>query len=159
MLNLKYCSYDIVFQEVPNETTLVFNISGCPHKCEGCHSKYLWDYVGKYVKEDYLKIIDRYNTFITCVCFMGGDQNIEELYLFIKSIKEKYPNLKTCIYSGLQSITSFSEIISDNLIDYLKIGPYVKSLGGLDSCETNQKMYKIHGNDMTDITYLFRKKG
>lgn len=95
MLNLKYCSYDIVFQEVPNETTLVFNISGCPHKCEGCHSKYLWDYVGKYVKEDYLKIIDRYNTFITCVCFMGGDQNIEELYLFIKSIKEKYPNLKT----------------------------------------------------------------
>lgn len=55
MINLKYCSYDIVFQEVPNETTLVFNISGCPHKCEGCHSKYLWDYVGKYVKEDYLK--------------------------------------------------------------------------------------------------------
>ena len=92
MNDLKYINYDIVFQEVPNEISLVFNISGCPHKCEGCHSKYLWEYTG-------------------------------------------------------------------NLIDYLKIGPYVKSLGGLDSCETNQKMYKIYGNDMTDITYLFRKKG
>lgn len=157
MLNLKYCSYDIVFQEVPNETSLVFNISGCPHKCEGCHSKYLWDYVGNYVKNDYLKIIDRYNTFVTCVCFMGGDQNIEELYLFIKSIKEKYPSLKTCIYSGLQSITSFTDLINDDIIDYLKIGPYIKEYGGLDSEKTNQKFYRIKNKEFEDLTHLFRK--
>lgn len=159
MNDLKYINYDIVFQEVPNEISLVFNISGCPHKCEGCHSKHLWEYTGNYMKDDYIKIIDSYKNYITCVCFMGGDQNIAELYTMCRTIKDMIPNMKICIYSGLQSITSFSEIISDNLIDYLKIGPYVKSLGGLDSCETNQKMYKIYGNDMTDITYLFRKKG
>ena len=52
MNKLKYLGYSIVFQEVPDEVTLAINISGCPHKCEGCHSKYLWEYDGHYVSDD-----------------------------------------------------------------------------------------------------------
>jgi hypothetical protein len=35
MNDLKYINYDIVFQEVPNEISLVFNISGWPPKKGG----------------------------------------------------------------------------------------------------------------------------
>ena len=90
MNKLKYTHYDIVFQEVPNEITLVFNISGCPHKCEGCHSQYLWDYIGNYVTDDMEEIIKKYNNLITCVCFMGGDQNLNELTELLFKIKYIY---------------------------------------------------------------------
>ena len=43
---LKYTNTEIVFQEFPDETTLVFNISGCPVHCKGCHSKWLWEDTG-----------------------------------------------------------------------------------------------------------------
>ena len=52
MKKLKYNGYSIVMQEVPNEVSLAINISGCPHKCEGCHSKYLWEYDGEYLIDD-----------------------------------------------------------------------------------------------------------
>lgn len=42
MIMLKYESYFVVFQEVPNEVTLGINVSGCPYKCKGCHSPFLW---------------------------------------------------------------------------------------------------------------------
>ena len=83
MKHLKYTHYNIAFQEVPNETSLIFNISGCPYQCEGCHSVYLWQWKGKVLYKDIRKIIEEYKSFITCVCFMGGDQNIEELLNFL----------------------------------------------------------------------------
>ena len=43
MGTLRYSSYDIVLQEVPNEISLCFTITGCPLACEGCHSEYIWD--------------------------------------------------------------------------------------------------------------------
>ena len=85
---LKYISYAIIFQEVPNEITLAFNISGCPHHCEGCHSQYLWDYEGdNLLPINMINVINKYKNYITCVCFMGGDQNIEELTEALKTCK------------------------------------------------------------------------
>ena len=43
---MKYYNYDVVFQEIPDETTLAINISNCPCRCPGCHSKFLWEDVG-----------------------------------------------------------------------------------------------------------------
>ncbi len=43
---LKYVNTGVVFQEIPDETTLSINISGCPNHCPGCHSKYLWQDIG-----------------------------------------------------------------------------------------------------------------
>lgn len=154
MNKLKYTHYDIVFQEVPNEVSLVFNISGCPHKCEGCHSKYLWNDVGNYISNDIDDIINKYKDMITCVCFMGGDQNTQELFALLFGVKH-FHNLKTCVYSGCDDINKFNDAMSE--IDYLKIGRYIEELGGLDSVNTNQKFYKIKNGELKDITSVFQK--
>ena len=154
-LKLKYQGYTIVLQEVPDEIALAFNISGCPHRCLDCHSKYLWDYEGNYLGEDLENVLSKYKDYISCVCFMGGDQNIEELAMLCKHIKSY--NLKVCIYSGSDDISLFNDMINDNSIDYLKLGPYKKEYGGLDSTITNQVMYHIVDQHLINITDKFQK--
>jgi anaerobic ribonucleoside-triphosphate reductase activating protein len=152
---LKYTNYDIVFQEVPDEISLAINISGCPHKCEGCHSAYLWNYEGNYISEDIDKILKEYKSLITCVCMLGGDQNVEELNQILSDIKNKY-FLRTCLYSGLDSIDTLKETIP--YLDYLKLGSYQHKLGGLQSKNTNQIFYKIINKELIDITNKFKLK-
>ncbi|MEG2282023.1 MAG: anaerobic ribonucleoside-triphosphate reductase activating protein, partial [Rikenellaceae bacterium] len=73
-MRLKYVNYDIVFQEIPDEVTLAINLSNCPNRCLGCHSPYLQQDIGEPLSEEVLsKLIDKYGSAITCVCFMGGD--------------------------------------------------------------------------------------
>lgn len=151
MRQLKYLGSAIVFQEVPTEVSLVINISGCPYKCKGCHSPYLWEYKGRYISEDIEALIDEHNG-ITCVCFMGGDQNPQELNELIDYIHSR--ELKVCLYTGSDSIPT-------NIygLDYLKIGHYSEKLGGLDKVTTNQKFYMVHNDSQyTDMTVLFRRE-
>lgn len=155
MNKLKYLGYSIVFQEVPDEVTLAINISGCPHKCEGCHSKYLWEYKGNYISDDLEDLIKKYDGLITCVCFMGGDQNILELTNL--SLLVKRYNLKTALYSGLDD-DGIHLVPLYKRFDYIKIGHYDQSLGGLNQKTTNQKMYQSIGSDWEDITYKFWKE-
>lgn len=155
MNKLKYTHYDIVFQEVPNEVSLVINISGCPHKCEGCHSKYLWDYVGNYLAEDIDNIIQKYKGLTTCICFMGGDQNLEELTELLFKVKYKH-QLKTCVYSGVDDIQVFDNTLQ--YLDYLKIGKFNLKFGGLDKQTTNQRFYRIEKCKLEDITNVFWKQ-
>ncbi len=154
MNKLKYLGYSVVFQEVPGEVTLAINISGCPHKCEGCHSKYLWEYDGNYLYDDLERLIKQYEGLITCVCFMGGDQNFEELSM--AALIVKYHGLKTALYSGDSEIN-----LNNNLaigFDYIKIGPYNEKFGGLNSPTTNQRMYQYIDGVWKDITYKFWKE-
>lgn len=154
MNKLKYLGYSIVFQEVPNEVTLAINISGCPHKCEGCHSQYLWEYKGRYIADDLIGLIEKYSTLITCICFMGGDQNIPEL-LQLAFIVKQY-NLKVALYSGLDDDLSLLPLYKT--FDYIKVGHYDQNLGGLDKKTTNQKMYQRINNTWENITYKFWKE-
>lgn len=139
MEKLKYLNYTVTCQEVPDEISLVINISGCNHHCDGCHSQYLWKYEGNYISDDLDKLIEQYDGLISCVCFMGGDQNIAELGELLSKVK--LHKLHTCVYSGLDDKSQFDSIIQN--IDYLKIGKYIPELGGLDSKKTNQKMYNV----------------
>ena len=147
--SLKYISYAIVFQEVPNEITLAFNISGCPHHCEGCHSQYLWEYEGdNLLPINMINIINKYKNYITCVCFMGGDQNIEELTQALKICKNL--GYKTCLYSGASEVS----IKILKYLDWFKLGKYDKKLEsnnhiehGVKLATTNQHMYKIEHKD------------
>lgn len=156
---LKYVNYAIVCEEVPDEISLAINISGCPYKCKGCHSKYLWEYTGNYISDDLDKLIDKYNSLITCVCFMGGDQNLNELLNLCKIVKKR--GYKVCIYSGSCNISKFSIFYDNACIDYIKIGSYIESRGGLNNKNTNQKMYKVIYGDtskqLENITYRFLK--
>lgn len=154
---LKYLGYTVVFQEVPDEVTLAINISGCPHKCEGCHSKYLWEYMGYYISDDLSDLIKKYKGLITCICFMGGDQNQEELAGLLTHIRKH--GLKTALYTGLDSIDGLDNNVLNNL-DYCKIGHYDYSRGGLDNPNTNQMMFKqdFEFKKWNDITHRFWKE-
>lgn len=149
---LKYLGYAIVLQEVPDEISLAINISGCPHKCEGCHSQYLWEYKGFYVSDNLPALIEKYAGYITCVCFMGGDQNMGELIELCNYVHSC--GLKCCLYSGLDDFP-----VGLSNFDYVKIGRYNNNLGGLDKPTTNQRMYKKESNSSyIDITYKFKKE-
>jgi anaerobic ribonucleoside-triphosphate reductase activating protein len=155
MNKLKYTHYDIVFQEVPNEVSLVFNISGCPYKCKGCHSQYLWEYTGSYISDEIDCIYNKYKGMLTCVCFMGGDQNLPELTALLFKVKYIY-KLKSCVYSGSNNIHVFDNVLQ--YLDYLKIGGFIEECGGLDKTTTNQKFYVVNNCKLEDTTYKFNKK-
>lgn len=157
MENLKYKGYAIACQEVPDEISLAINISGCPYKCRGCHSQYLWDYGGNDLLCDLKYLLNKHEGYISCVCFMGGDQNIKELKTACDIVKAK--GLKTCIYSGSDSLDLFAGLIGGGCVDYIKIGRYSEECGGLESESTNQKMYKVTTRGLEDITERFHKYG
>ena len=74
----------------------------------------------------------------------------------IKGLQEllnNYPNIKTAWYTGLSEIPN----INLDYFDYIKIGAYIKDLGGLKSPTTNQRLYKIEDKKLEDITYKFWK--
>lgn len=154
MNKLRYSHYDIVMQEVPNETTLAIDITGCPYKCPGCHSPFLWKYFGEVLNDNLENLILKYKDYITCVCFMGGDQNMEDLISACRMVKSY--GLKTCVYSGSNNKYKFDSMLE--LLDYLKIGPYMKYYGGLDQVTTNQRFYKVENGKLFDITYKFQEK-
>lgn len=141
---LKYDGYSVVMQEVPDEITLAFNITGCPYHCVGCHSEFLQGDSGIPLLNDLIDIVGRYRAYISCVCFMGGDHEMKELIQAVWELRSHYPELLLCIYTGNDNP---DDILFD-LFDYVKVGHYDKDLGGLNSPKTNQRMYK-HGNDIT----------
>lgn len=155
---LKLASYDIVFQEVPGEVTLALNLSGCPNRCSGCHSPHLREDVGETLDETLLGgLLADYGASVTCVCFMGGDGEPAEVDRLAKFVRREWAGgakLKTAWYSGRQKLPNGFR--TGNL-DFIKLGPYVGELGGLESPATNQRFYRVEGGDMTDITHTFRR--
>lgn len=153
---LKYSDTLVSFSEIPDEITLCINISNCPNKCEGCHSSWLQKNIGVELNNYELYDIINKNSGISCVCFMGGDSDPEEINNLAIKIKSK--NLKVGWYSGKSEI---SDKINIKNFDYIKIGPYLKDKGPLSDKNTNQKMYKIIHftgmNSLKDITYKFWK--
>ncbi len=142
MNKLKIYSYDIVCQEVPDEISLAVNISGCPNRCPGCHSPWLWDDEGEEMTEELMmNLIGKYGKAITCVCFMGGDADPKQIEAAARLIRDRYPNLKTAWYSGREAAPEGFDLKS---LDYIKLGPYVEALGGLKSPTTNQAIYRIY---------------
>ena len=178
---MKVASFDIVFQEIPGEVTLALNLSNCPCHCPGCHSPHLAEDIGEEVNEDLLNgLLARYGSMITCVAFMGGDANPEEVAKWAEWIKNHQSPitnhqsvLRTAWYSGRQQspfpIGVKSSARSDCRwpsvelcrgeascpFDYVKLGPYIESLGGLKSPTTNQRLYKRVGDTWQDITSSF----
>ena len=149
---LKCYSYDIVCQEIPDEISLAVNISGCPNRCLGCHSPWLWSDEGEFMTDEFLKsLIGKYSAAITCFCFMGGDAEPSEIERLAFWIKEKYPHVKTAWYSGNDRIAEGFDILS---LDYVKIGPFRQELGGLKSPTTNQALYMIESDGNLKRIYL-----
>jgi len=141
---LKFSSYDIVLQEVPNEISLCFTITGCSLACEGCHSEYLWNpNNGENLTVGLLKsLMVKYKNTISCVLFMGGEWNLQELLVLIKAAKSE--QLKAALYTGLnikQVERKYPELLRE--LDFIKTGKWIAKLGGLNSRTTNQEFLEI----------------
>ena len=150
---LRYTSYDIVFQEVPDEVTLAINISNCPNRCEGCHSPHLQEDTGEELTENALSaLLEKYGNAVTCICFMGGDNSPEDVLSLAKFAKQLHK--KTAWYSGNSNFYNNAQ----KYFDYIKLGAYIKELGGLNSPATNQRFYRIENETIIDITEQFYKK-
>lgn len=151
---LKYVNTGVVFQEIPDEVSLAINISNCPCHCPGCHSRYLWDDIGMPLDTDAIDaFIERYGTDITCLVFMGGDADPVGVNQLAQYIHETYPQFKVAWYSGRLRVSS---AVNKSDFDYIKVGPYIRHLGGLKSPTTNQRLYRLRDDgSFEDITYRF----
>ena len=148
---IKYYNAMVVFEEIPDEITMAINITNCPCKCDGCHSKFLWGDIGVELTEKELDDIASKNSGITCVCFMGGDSDPDSINALAKHVKIFW-GLNVGWYSGMDTL---SDLVDISNFDYIKIGHYDNVLGPLNKKTTNQKMYKVVDGALEDITYRF----
>lgn len=158
---LKYVDAAVTFSEIPDEITLCLNISNCPCRCPGCHSKYLWEDIGDELTKTAIQDLMTSNRGgITCICFMGGDANPSELVDIATWVKKYYPNIRIAWYSGMQKPEMY------HVFDYIKVGPYIEEFGPLTSKTTNQKLYakgtilkkmSAYPDEWYDITNKFWK--
>lgn len=176
---MKYYNYQITTSEIPDEITLCINITNCPIHCADCHSKFLWEDQGvELTEEEFYRILNT-NLGVSCVCIMGGDADYESLHQVInwfykwkmsasatghtqKLSSTRGPgcyqkNTKIAFYSGRDSIQALADKAGYwiDQFNYIKVGPYIKFCGGLDSKTTNQRLYQI--NPMSSFSLAARK--
>ena len=154
---LKYTDYDIVFDEVPDEVALAVSLSLCPNHCEGCHSPHLREDIGEELTlERVADLVRRYRSGITCLCLMGGDGDTAALGDLVQQLRTVFPTLRLAWYSGRQQLPDSMDV---SIWDYVKLGPYIPSLGPLKSPNTNQRLYRILPDaTLEDLTPRFWRK-
>lgn len=144
MTILHYSQEDIVWQEVPGETSLVYTLTGCPVGCKGCHSVNTWP-VGSgtpLLPEYFSARLTQYQGLISCVLFLGGEWQPSALLTLLRLSKAQ--GLKNCLYTGLEKVPH--ELRQE--LDYLKTGPWIAARGGLDNPDTNQQFTHLASGDV-----------
>ena len=102
---VRYYNFDIVFAEIPGETTLAINIANCPNRCPGCHSPHLQADAGHVLDAAELRaLLERYGRSVTCVCFMGGDAAPHRIARLAEVVRQELPVLHVGWYSGRQEL-------------------------------------------------------
>ncbi len=141
----------VLFQEVPDEVSLAFTMTGCPLRCSGCHSKDTWNPKRGRALSDkgFADYLEQYAECVTCVLFFGGEWNISALTAKLKHARAA--GLKTCLYTGLDVVP---ETLKSHLT-YLKTGPWLRHRGGLDQPHTNQCFLDLSNNKL--INYKFQE--
>lgn len=117
---------------------VVLWVSGCDHRCEGCHNPETWERdsgipFSESEKQEIFEELDK--DFIDGITFSGGDPletyNREEVSAFIREIRQKYGFTKTIwMYTGyLYSDVMDMDIFKEKLVDVVVEGEYLESKG------------------------------
>ncbi|MNB89910.1 Pyruvate formate-lyase 1-activating enzyme [compost metagenome] len=132
----------------------VIFISGCKHKCPGCHNQSSWDfdYGTEFTEEEQLRIIDeiKENQLLDGVTICGGDPffSSKEVVLFLKKLKEHVPNINIWTYTGFK----YEDIIRLNRKDMMELlletdvlidGKYIEELRDLTLAFRGSKNQKV----------------
>ena len=110
---------------------VVLFVSGCSHKCKGCHNPQRWDAnAGKpfddTIKEYLFKAIDKEE--IDGLTLSGGDPlfrgNRSEITKLCKEFKEKFPNKNIWLYTGYL-YDEIKDLEVMNYVDVVVDGPFI----------------------------------
>lgn len=143
---MKYLRKTVVMKEHPDHVSLCFEISGCPHDCPDCHSPELkLDDGMELTPTLFLRFLIMYEKMIDCVIFFGGDHDIEGMKSLLAIAKTR--ELKTCLWTGAEFI--HPDLL--NLLDYAKLGPYIKQRGPLGSPNTNQLYFNVKTGEPINV--------
>lgn len=153
---IKFIETMVVFSEIPDEISLDINITNCPYRCPFCHSAYLQQDIGEELTDQRLESLIQANEGISCVLFSGGDNDRKGILELCRYVKSHHPELKTAMYSG--AVRPDETLWNSRALDYYKIGPWIQSLGPLDSPTTNQRLYELTPRGYVDITKRFLEK-
>lgn len=125
---------------VGNRVTLW--VSGCNHKCKGCHNEWLQDYTkGKILTEAVIEIYEALEKpYIKGLTISGGDplyqsdESLDMLYDLILNVRKDFPDKNIWIFSGF----TLDEIVNDptkskqkqilDNVDYFVDGRFVEEL-------------------------------
>jgi anaerobic ribonucleoside-triphosphate reductase activating protein len=86
---------------------VVLWVSGCTCRCKGCQNPETWDFNSGMLfddtaKQELFKALDK--PYIQGITFSGGhpleNNNVEDVYLLLKEIKEKFPTKDVWLYTG-----------------------------------------------------------
>jgi anaerobic ribonucleoside-triphosphate reductase activating protein len=149
-VDLRFAAEQIVWQEVPGEVSLAFTVSGCPLRCRGCHSSAARNpKAGLWLSEDYFCArLNQYRGLISCVLFLGGEWQPDALIKLL--VMARAQNLRTCLYTGFEAVDP--RLLQH--LTYLKTGPWIAELGGLDSPITNQRFVNLVTNENLNHKFL-----
>ena len=125
---------------------VVLWVSGCTLHCKGCQNTESWDFNSGKPFDDSAKQ-ELFNAlckpYIQGITFSGGhpleNNNVEDVYLLIKEIKDKFPTKNIWMYSGYTWEYIFPEVCLDvfnvsnmyrkeavKMCDVLVDGPYIE---------------------------------
>lgn len=99
-------------------------VSGCTHRCKGCHNPEGWDFCNgtKYTQETESEILDALaKPWVSGLSLLGGEpfdqSDIEELVSLVRKVKTLYPTKDIWIWTGYE----FEQIKSSPLIRYCDV--------------------------------------
>ena len=113
---------------------VVLWVSGCSHRCKGCHNQITWDpAIGlpfdETAKQEIFDELDK--PYISGLTLSGGDPlfpgNRDTISAFVREVKEKYPAKTIWLYTGY----SWEDIVHLPLLQYVDIvvdGKFVENL-------------------------------
>ena len=113
-------------------------VQGCPHHCKGCHNPESWDFNGGEYKNNDILLEEIYeaisaNGIQRNFSILGGEplspQNINDTYYILWEVKQRYPSIKTFVWTGY-TLKQLQEMYKDTLlenVDVLIDGPFIKA--------------------------------
>lgn len=126
---------------------IVLWVSGCSLHCKGCQNSQTWSptsgiFFDNEAKEEIFEELSK--PYIAGLTLSGGhpleDYNVEEIYMLIKEIKEKFPQKTIWLYTGFTWEYIFPSVTLDELniyntyrqeivklCDVIVDGPYIDS--------------------------------
>ena len=148
---LSFYTKNVVFQEVPNEISLAFSIAGCKNNCKNCSWKNCNIKAKPLTDELYNKYLKKYQGTVSCILFLGGEWNERDLINKLSLAKQM--GYKTCLYTGQNDVSQNIK----NKLDYIKTGPYIEELGGLNSPKTNQRFLDLINNKILNNYFIHQE--